>query len=53
MSDTNRKIVVKVNQQQRELLEHLRDEGGFGDTLDKVILNLFRAHVKESNEAGE
>ena len=53
MSDTNRKVTVRINQQQRELLERLRQEATFGDTVDEVILNIFRAHVKQSREAGE
>lgn len=53
MSDANRKVLLRLNQQQRELLEQLREEGTFGETVDEVVLNLFRAHVKESREAGE
>lgn len=53
MSDTNRKVTVRINQQQRELLEQLRQEGTFGNTIDEVVLNLFRAHVEQSREGRE
>ena len=53
MKDSNRKVTVRLNQQQRELLEQLRQEGTFGDSMDEIVLNLFRAHVEQSREAKE
>ncbi|MDE0058916.1 MAG: hypothetical protein OXI22_00590 [Defluviicoccus sp.] len=42
MQDNTHRLVIRVNQQQRELLERLRDEGEFGDTLAEVVSGVFR-----------
>ena len=56
MSDTlktSNTMTVRINQQQQELLERLRQEGAFGDTVDEVVLNLFRAHARQIREGKE
>ncbi len=40
-------LVIKVNQQQLELLERLREEKQFGDTLAEVVSNVFRQYAAE------
>ncbi len=53
MNNTSKTINVSLNQQQLELLETLRSEGTFGDSIDDVILNVFRAYVQDIREKKE
>ena len=39
-------LVVRFDQHQLLLLDRLKDEEGFGDTYEDVILEAFRAYVE-------
>ena len=47
MSHSDATIKVKLTQQQIELLDRLRAEGGHGDDYSSVLLNLFRKRAHE------
>ena len=47
MEDNTGKLVIRVNQQQRLLLERLREEGEFGDTLAEVVSGVFRRYADD------
>ena len=53
MDNPSKIVNVKINQQQQEVLETLRSEGTFGDTIDDVILNVFRAYVQDVRKKKE
>ncbi len=44
--DRTDELVVRFDQHQLLLLDHLRGEEGFGDTYEEVILQAFRAFVE-------
>ena len=53
MDNPSKVVNVKINQQQQEVLETLRSEGTFGDTINAVILNVFRAYVQDVRKKKE
>lgn len=40
-------VVVRLTQQQIELLAKLRDEGGFGSAYPEILLNVFRRYAEQ------
>lgn len=54
MEDNTGKLVIRVNQQQRQLLERLKAEGEFGDTLAEVVSGVFRRYADDvANREGK
>lgn len=53
MNNTKKPVSLKVNQQQIELLEKLQVEGTFGDSIEEVILNVFREYAHNAREEKE
>ena len=47
MADNTDRLVIRVNQQQLLLLERLREEGEFGDTLAEVVSGVFRRYADD------
>lgn len=46
MPETIRKVPVRLTEQQLVLLEPLRKEGIFGDSMEEVMVNLFREYAR-------
>lgn len=44
---TAKKLKVSFTQQQRELLEKLRQEAKFGKTYEEIVINVFRDYAKQ------
>ena len=47
MTDQTENLAVTVNQQQMILLERLKSEGEFGNSLSDVVTNVFRRYVDD------
>ena len=47
MTQKTERLVVAVNQQQKVLLERLRLEEEFGNSLSEVVSNVFRRYVDD------
>jgi hypothetical protein len=41
-----RKVRVRLTEQQLVLLEPLREEGTFGNTMEEVMINVFREYAR-------
>ena len=54
MTEKTERLVITVNQQQMVLLERLKSEGEFGESLADVVTNVFRRYVDDlrKKEAG-
>ena len=50
MADKTDNLVIMVNQQQLVLLERMKEEGQFGDTLADVVTNVFRRYAADVAE---
>ena len=48
MNDKPKKVVVRFNQQQLQLLDNLRRSGKFGTSYQEVIRSSFRQYVKQT-----
>lgn len=53
MSQTTRKVTVRLTEQQLVLLEQLRSEGTFGETMEDLMVNVFRAYARTVLGRGE
>ena len=53
MNNPKKPVSLKVKQQQIELLEKLQVEGTFGDSIEEVILNVFREYAHNAREEKE
>ncbi|MBT3363478.1 MAG: hypothetical protein HN929_01125 [Chloroflexi bacterium] len=48
MNDKTRKLQVRFNQQQLELLDNLKASGKFGNSYEEVIRSVFRQYVAQT-----
>ena len=48
MENRTTKVVVRFNQQQLQLLDSLKKQRKFGESYEKIIVNVFREYVRQN-----
>jgi hypothetical protein len=48
MDETADKVTIRLTQQQIEVLERLRQQGGMGDDYPEIMLNAFRRYTEHA-----